>query len=98
MSEHTILWIFGVLISALSFVLAGVIGWISAHNKHCSAQHGKNEREFGEIAAKLDRIINDIGDHNSGLRGQVHKIENDISPLSIMTQHFLRKLQDSIEK
>lgn len=43
--------------------------------------------------AKLDRIIQDIGDHDSGLRGQVHQLTDDISPYIVLAQMRLQRKQ-----
>lgn len=86
MSESIVLWIFGTLIGILTLTIAGVFGWMISHGKHCSERHAEASREFGDIGAKLDRVIKDIGDHDSGLRGQVHDLAKDISPYVIREQ------------
>lgn len=86
MDPTVILWILGTLITILLFALGGVFAWIRSHSQHCSQWHVQASREFGSISTKLDRVIADIGDHDSGLRGQVHDLSNHISPLVIAEQ------------
>lgn len=86
MSENAILWLFGSIITILSLCFAGVLSWIISHSKQCAKTQADFAREFGSIGAKLDRVITDIGDHDSGLRGQVHQLSTDISPYVISQQ------------
>ncbi len=86
MTESAILWLFGTLITILLFALGGLFAWMLSHTKHCSVWHVQASREFGSISTKLDRVILDIGDHDTGLRGQVHDLANRISPYLIKEQ------------
>jgi polysaccharide deacetylase 2 family uncharacterized protein YibQ len=59
--------------------------------------HIRDDRDFrievtannASMSTKLDRVIEDIGDHQNGLRGQVHKLSQDISPY-VISQHTRR--------
>jgi hypothetical protein len=86
MDQTATLWILGTMTTIVLFALGGIFAWIRTHSQHCSERHVEASREFGSISTKLDRVITDIGDHDSGLRGQVHGLANQISPLVIAEQ------------
>lgn len=46
----------------------------------------KNSAMLAELTTNMRRVIVDIGDHDSGLRGQVHKLASDISPYIVRRQ------------
>jgi hypothetical protein len=45
------------------------------HVQHCKEVHGK----LAEIGADVKRIKEDIGTHDSGMRGTVHKTANRVT-------------------
>lgn len=86
MSEASILWLFGTIISVLLAVMAGMAGWIFHHSRDCRDFRVATAASLATILTKLERVQEDIGDHSSGLRGQVHKLASDISPYIIRSQ------------
>lgn len=86
MTESATLWLFGTVITVLGLVIGGIVGWIFAHSKDCLDFRVATAASLAAIVVKLDRVIDDIGDHESGLRGSVHKLRNDISPYMIRAQ------------
>ena len=65
MNETILLWILGVIVMALA-ALAGII-W--RHVEHCKDVH----EELAGIRADMKHVLQDIGTHDTGLRGTVHK-------------------------
>lgn len=89
---EVILWILGTLIGILMAILLGIGAWIRQHGNECHSRAVKDAERFGGMDVKLDRIILDIGDHGSGLRGQVHALTNIVSPLAVREQLRLERL------
>ena len=86
MDPQVILWILGVIITVMTVVIGALT--------QAMLTHIKDDRDFrievtannAAMGAKLDRVIEDIGDHETGLRGQMHKMAQDISPYIITQQ------------
>jgi hypothetical protein len=91
MSEAAILWLFGTVIAVLTAIISGMAGWIFVHSRDCRDFRVNTAASLASILTKLDRVQNDIGDHNSGLRGQVHKLSSDITPYIVMAQMDMMK-------
>lgn len=72
----------GVLISAFLLV-AGSIATIAKllweHVQHCKDVHSK----LAEISADVKRIQIEVGTHDSGLRGTVHKSANRVTEIDM---------------
>lgn len=64
---------------AAFLLIAGAIATIAKllwnHVEHCKEVHGK----LAEIGADVKRIKEDVGTHESGLRGAVHKTANRVT-------------------
>jgi hypothetical protein len=61
---------------AAFLLVAGAIGTIAkllwGHIEHCKVINAK----LASIETKVDRVIQDIGTHETGMRGTVHKTAN----------------------
>lgn len=80
----------GVQIAAFLLV-AGAIATIAKllweHVQHCKDVHAK----LAEIASDVKRIQVDIGTHDTGLRGTVHKNANRVTELDMRLGVLERK-------
>lgn len=77
MDETTILWLFGTLI-AVQVPIMGSIAWgLWSHVIHCRRVEGSIE----SVKSDLKHIRQEIGTHDSGLRGSVHKQHNSLMKL-----------------
>lgn len=69
-----------VLIAAF-LLIAGAIGWLAKllwdHVQHCREVHAK----LAEIGSDVRRIQADIGTHDTGMRGTIHKTANEVTAL-----------------
>lgn len=82
-------WILGILIAAQAGLLSFYIHHIIACNKRDRDRAAENlqiNTTLATITASLRRVEQDIGTHETGLRGQVHKLASAISPFIIMEQ------------
>jgi hypothetical protein len=86
MSENVILWLFGILITLQTTVLGAVIAAIWRHGDDCRDFRTGLATAVADIKAKLERVERDIGTHETGLRGQVHKLASEITPLAVWAQ------------
>lgn len=68
MSESVLLWILGGLLLAFT----AIAGALWRHVEHCKEVHTK----LAEIGSDVRRIKEDIGTHETGMRGTVHKCAN----------------------
>lgn len=63
---------------AAFLLVAGAIATLAKllwdHVQHCKEVHGK----LAEISGDVKRVIQDVGTHDSGLRGTVHKCANTL--------------------
>lgn len=76
MSEPLLIAIFGIIAVAVG----GLYALMIQHIGHCSAVHGRLARQEG----KVERLERDIGDHGSGIRGELHAHSNTL------TEHAMR--------
>jgi hypothetical protein len=81
--------VFGLLIAAQAGLLSFYIHHILSCNRRDRVRAAENQAinvQLATIAGALERVQTDIGDHNSGLRGQVHRLASDISPYVVREQ------------
>lgn len=88
MSETVILWLFGTLVGLQTLVIGALAGAIWTHVRECRSFR----EQVAQMNADLKRVVLDIGTHESGLRGQIHALRNEILPLIVVSQ--MRKERD----
>jgi hypothetical protein len=80
MNEQAILWIFGMLITCIVAVMGFLASHLWTHVVEC--------HQVGQKVSSLDRDVErmkeDIGTHDTGMRGEIHRNNNTL------TQHELR--------
>jgi hypothetical protein len=82
MSEQAILWLAGVVIG----FQVTILGLIIKHMNDCRDFRGK----VSSLGTDVEHLYDEVGrDHNSGLRGRTHYLENE---------HAAEKLQRSIDE
>lgn len=82
-------WVLGILIAAQAGLLSFYIHHIVACNTRDRIRAKENEQintSLAGITETLKRVQTDIGTHETGLRGQVHKLASDIAPYVIRAQ------------
>ena len=82
-------WVLGILIAAQAGLLTFYIHHIIACNRRDNIRAQENlhiNTQLASINESLRRVQVDIGNHETGLRGQVHKLASDISPYIINEQ------------
>lgn len=70
MNDTILLWILGTFV----LCLGAISGLLWRHVEHCKEVHSK----LAEIGADVKRIQSDIGTHETGIRGTVHKTANTV--------------------
>lgn len=87
MDPQVILWILGAIITVMTVVIGALAQAMLAHIRDDRDFRIEVTANNASMSTKLDRVIDDIGDHETGLRGQMHKMAQDISPYIISQQH-----------
>lgn len=76
MSETAILWILGSIITIQLVVIGSLFGLLISHMKEC--------RDFRErvaaMQADLATVKHELGDHERGIRGEMHALVKAVSP------------------
>lgn len=67
------------LLGIIITLLVAIIGWLLYHSSQCSAFHERMARLESEVSS----IKTEVGDHESGIRGNLHDLRNQISPMYI---------------
>lgn len=79
---------------AAFLVSAGAIGWLASlfvgHLRECRQVQKDNATSIATIIATLQRIENEIGDHETGLRGRLHDHQTEILKLNGRLSMFMR--------
>lgn len=73
MSEQAILWLFGTVITLQVSVLGGVVLAV-----------WKLAQTVSELSARTLRMERDIGDHDSGMRGDIHDLRSKVMPFVLL--------------
>ena len=86
MSEVTILWLFGTVIGLQTTVIGAMVVAAIQHSRDCTARHLQISGFMADMRAKLDRVERDIGTHETGLRGQMHRLTSELTPIALFVQ------------
>jgi hypothetical protein len=86
MTETSILWLFGTVIGLQTAVIGGIVAAISQHSRDCRDFRATLAGSVADIKSKLDRVERDIGTHETGIRGQIHKLRGEITPFVVWAQ------------
>lgn len=66
---------------AAFLLVAGAVATLAKllwdHIQHCREVHSK----LASIEGKVDRVVTDIGTHETGIRGTVHRTANEVTAL-----------------
>ena len=87
MSEISTLWLYGTLISLLTIVIGAIAAALWAHVGHCKDVASAVAR----IETNVTRLTQDIGTHETGLRGAVHEVANRVSEHGMRISMLERK-------
>lgn len=77
------LWAFMVLLGALGALLSIGIAMIVRHFRDDQLR----AERLAVVEHDVQGIKSELGDHDSGLRGWLHRIASDISPYILKRQH-----------
>lgn len=77
MDTSVILWIFGTVIGVMTMALAALAGALWGHVGHCK----DTAADVAGLKANYSRMSQDIGTHDTGLRGQAHHIANTVDAM-----------------
>jgi hypothetical protein len=69
MSEAAILWIFGAVISLQTAIVGAIAAALWVHVGHCR----ETASTLASIMTTVERIKEDIGDHESGIRRDIRE-------------------------
>lgn len=91
-----LLWALGIIVVIETGVIVGLFFMYNSHVEDCK-EHRKdqavkeldNALSQGRMIEKIDQIQRNIGDHDSGMIGQLHRYSKDIRDL---THHVNRLL------
>lgn len=86
MSETTILWLFGTVIGLQTSVIGALVLAAIQHSRDCRDFRAQIAGFIADIKAKLDRVERDIGTHETGLRGQLHRLSSEMTPIAVWAQ------------
>lgn len=75
MNQTLLIWLFGGVAAGLLGILK--LWW--GHVKECRTRIA----EAAVLRADLDRLMHEVGDHEHGIRGNLHELRNQISPMYI---------------
>lgn len=73
MDTQVILWLFGTVITVQLSVLGGVVLAV-----------WKLAQTVAELSVRVIRMERDIGDHDTGMRGDIHNLRSTVMPFVLM--------------
>lgn len=81
MNETALLWLLGILIT----VVIGLAIAIFNHVRECREPRS----QLATLESEVNRIKEDIGTHDSGMRGHIHQIANDVSQVAVNVNNLM---------
>jgi len=89
MSQEVTLWIFGVIITLQSAIVGAIAAALWVHVGHCK----EIAAAMARLQATVERLAQDIGTHDTGLRGAVHETANRVTEHGLKIA-MLERIQD----
>lgn len=78
MSESAILWIFGILVTINSGIVGVLFLMLWGHIRDCRKSGDERAGMLATLQAQQNTILREIGDHETGLRGSLHQLRNEV--------------------
>jgi hypothetical protein len=91
MSESVILWIFGILVTINSGIVGVLFLMLWGHIRDCRLAGEARAGALAALKSQQERLIHEVGDHETGLRGAMHKLREDLSPFAVWVQLEMQK-------
>ncbi len=86
MSESVILWIFGILVTINSGIVGVLFLMLWGHIGECRRSGEVRAGALAALKTQQERIVRDIGDHETGIRGDIHRLRGELSPFVVYAQ------------
>lgn len=86
MTEAALLWVLGILVT----IVIGLSVAIFNHVKECREPRSA----LAELKTEMARVKEDIGTHDTGIRGHVHRIADDVGRHGLEIGLLQRKVND----
>jgi len=87
MDKDIVLWIVGAVVTVNTAVLMAIGGVVWTLVRQLQAYSSTAMATMADYGARLTRVEEDIGTHDSGMRGDIHKLRNETTPVVIWFQH-----------
>jgi hypothetical protein len=68
-------------------LLVALLGVLLSHLSKCSVQHERTATLESEVKA----LKEEIGDHDSGIRGSIHVLNNRVTPIALWAERQMEK-------
>lgn len=81
MDQTVLLWVLGILTT----LVIGLAAAIFNHVRECR----EPRQELSALQADMQRVKEDIGSHDTGMRGHIHKIANDVSEVALSVNNLM---------
>lgn len=73
-------------------------GALVAHSRRDDTRYSELKNDITDAKGRIERIEEDIGTHDSGMRGQVHKVANMLGQVRAVTFFIAKKLNVEVMK
>lgn len=86
MDQQAILWIFGILVTINSGIVGILFMMLWSHIRDCRRSGDERSAMLATLQTQQNTILREIGDHDTGLRGSIHRLRNDVAPFMMRDQ------------
>ena len=86
LSESATLWVLGILIGINSSVIGVLFVMLWSHIQQCRKSGEDRAASLARLETQQERIMADIGTHDSGLRGDVHSLRTLVTPMVLWVE------------
>lgn len=94
MSEALQIWLFA---GAFGLIAASYI-WQWQHRSDCERKRienverwAKESERLAKVEAGINQLLAEVGDHEHGIRGAMHKLRDELSPFAVWVQMQMDK-------
>lgn len=93
MSESVILGILSLLVMVLLAAIGGLYKAQVAHDKDCRDWRTAQSATTAMLQEQVRQLEAEVGDHDNGIRGSLHELRNQISPMMLYYQLLKERRQ-----
>lgn len=91
MDQGVVLWIAGILVTINSGIVGVLFLMLWSHIRECKKSGEERSAALAVLKMQQERLLIEVGSHETGLRGSLHKLRDELSPFAVYVQMEMEK-------